>query len=226
MLRKQCVRFPGFAVAWEQYVLSELYIKGGSGGTPKSTNKDFYDGDIPFLGISDITNSNGFIDDTEKHISDKGLKNSAAWIVPKGSISLAMYASVGKLAILNTDVSTSQAFYNMVFDDVDIRDFVYQRLCKANELGEWNILISTGTQANLNAGKVKNFEITLPTEKDEIEKIARFFKSVDSLIALHQRKLSHPIQKYRKRRNALCLNLEHRPFHKRKPLNERNNHAC
>src|SRR5574337_1211595 len=181
--------FAGFADDWEERKLSDLFIKGGSGGTPKSTNKAFYDGDIPFLGISDITKSNGFINNTEKHISSDGLNSSAAWIVSKGAISLAMYASVGKLAILNIDAATSQAFYNMIFDDYDLRDLVYQRLNKANELSEWNKLISTGTQSNLNADKVKNFQMYLPKKHDEIKLISTFFKQIDNTIALHQRKL-------------------------------------
>src|SRR5574340_1290921 len=183
------LRFAGFADDWEERKLSDLFIKGGSGGTPKSTNKAFYDGDIPFLGISDITKSNGFINNTEKHISADGLNSSAAWIVSKGAISLAMYASVGKLAILNIDAATSQAFYNMIFDDYDLRDLVYQRLNKANELSEWNKLISTGTQSNLNADKVKNFQMYLPKKHDEIKLISTFFKQIDNTIALHQRKL-------------------------------------
>ena len=183
------LRFAGFADDWEERKLSDLFIKGGSGGTPKSTNKAFYDGDIPFLGISDITKSNGFINNTEKHISSDGLNSSAAWIVSKGAISLAMYASVGKLAILNIDAATSQAFYNMIFDDYDLRDLVYQRLNKANELSEWNKLISTGTQSNLNADKVKNFQMYLPKNHDEIKLISTFFKQIDNTIALHQRKL-------------------------------------
>ena len=183
------LRFKGFTDDWEERKLSDLFIKGGSGGTPKSTNKAFYDGDIPFLGISDITKSNGFINNTEKHISSDGLNSSAAWIVSKGAISLAMYASVGKLAILNIDAATSQAFYNMIFDDYDLRDLVYQRLNKANELSEWNKLISTGTQSNLNADKVKNFQMYLPKNHDEIKLISTFFKQIDNTIALHQRKL-------------------------------------
>ena len=183
------LRFEGFTDGWEERKLSDLFIKGGSGGTPKSTNKAFYDGDIPFLGISDITKSNGFINNTEKHISSDGLNSSAAWIVSKGAISLAMYASVGKLAILNIDAATSQAFYNMIFDDYDLRDLVYQRLNKANELSEWNKLISTGTQSNLNADKVKNFQMYLPKNHDEIKLISTFFKQIDNTIALHQRKL-------------------------------------
>lgn len=183
------LRFEGFTDDWEELKLSELIQKGGSGGTPKSTNKTYYDGDIPFLGISDISKSNGYIDDTEKHISEKGLNNSSAWIVPKGAISLAMYASVGKLAILNTDAATSQAFYNMVFEYESIRDYVYHRLGRANDLGEWTKLISTGTQANLNADKVKNFEIQVPQSIDEMKDISTFFNQLDIFITLQQRKL-------------------------------------
>ncbi|WP_449260327.1 restriction endonuclease subunit S [Enterococcus casseliflavus] len=183
------IRFPGFTGDWEERKLETLFEKGGSGGTPKSTNPDYYRGDIPFLGISDISNSNGYIKKTEKSITLEGLNNSAAWIVPKGAISLAMYASVGKLSILNIDVATSQAFYNMVFNDDRLRDFVYQRLSMANDLGEWIKLISTGTQANLNADKVKNFVIQLPSNIEEIGKIGSFLNQIDNTIILHQRKL-------------------------------------
>ena len=184
------VRFGEFSEEWKLYKLSEVFVKGGSGGTPKSTNKTYYDGNIPFLGISDISKSRGFIHDTEKHISDEGLKNSAAWIVPSGAISLAMYASVGKLAILNTELATSQAFYNMIFEDDDLRNYVYQCLCKANEFGEWIKLISTGTQANLNADKVKNFEIAIPSNKKEVSKISNLFMQMDQHIILQQYKLN------------------------------------
>lgn len=177
------IRFEGFSGTWKKCNLVSLFEKGGSGGTPKSTVKEYYEGDIPFLSISDISNSNGFIYDTEKHISNEGVKNSSAWIVPKGAISLAMYASVGKVAILNTTAATSQAFYNMVFENDSLRDFIYQRLTKASVEGEWIKLISTGTQANLNAEKVKKFEFYIPSEKEEVKKISNFLMKVDSFIA-------------------------------------------
>lgn len=179
------IRFEEFTDAWEQRKLKELFVKGGSGGTPRSTNKDYYKGEIPFLGISDISNSNGYIYYTQKHISEEGLNNSSAWIVPKGAITLAMYASVGKVAILNVDVATSQAFYNMVFNDKTIRDFIYQRLVKANINEEWRELISTGTQSNLNAEKVKNFQIQLPKNKGEQSKIGKIFNQLDNIITLN-----------------------------------------
>lgn len=185
-VNKPALRFEGFEEDWEKFMLSELFIKSGSGGTPKSNNKEYYNGHIPFLSISDISNSNGYINTTEKTITEKGLNNSAAWVVPSGSISLAMYASVGKLAILNIDAATSQAFYNMVFDDNNLRNYVYHRLSKSEIFGEWNKLISTGTQSNLNANKVKSFELFIPISKKEIENISLLFTKLDKIITLKQ----------------------------------------
>jgi type I restriction enzyme S subunit len=182
------LRFKGFTDTWEQCKLGQIISKGGSGGTPLSTNPEYYNGDIPFLSISDITNSDGYIYVTEKNITDLGLNNSAAWIVPKESVSLAMYASVGKVAILKENVATSQAFYNLVFDDLRTRDFVFQFLKKMDINKEWNSLISTGTQANLNAEKVKQLLIKFPKDIEEQSKIGSMFSSIDSLITLHQRK--------------------------------------
>ena len=163
-----------------------MFAYGGSGGTPSSVNRDYYNGDIPFLNISDLKERN--IRFTEKQITTLGLRNSAAWIVPAGSISLAMYASVGKVGIICNDTATSQAFYNMVVQDIFVRNFLYTRLEKADAYNEWEPCISTGTQRNLNAEKVKNFKIKIPS-RHEMNQIGSIFEVLDSLITLHQRKL-------------------------------------
>ena len=182
------IRFKGFTEAWEQRKIGDLIIKGGSGGTPSTSNQSYYSGLIPFLSITDISNSDGFISDTEKHITKEGLDSSAAWIVPAGSISLAMYASVGKVAILKENVATSQAFYNMVFANEETRNYCFQYL-KMMEINDaWKPLISTGTQANLNADKVKNLTLTIPKNLKEQEIIGTYLSNLDSLITLHQRK--------------------------------------
>ncbi|HIT45188.1 MAG TPA: restriction endonuclease subunit S [Candidatus Aphodovivens excrementavium] len=173
------------ASAWEQRKLGELYVRSGSGGTPKAGNPAYYGGSIPFLGISDMNGR--FITHTEKSITEKGLANSAAWIVPAGSVSLAMYASVGKVGITCCDIATSQAFFNMVFDSSITRDFVYARLDKADCEDEWRGLVSTGTQSNLNAKKVRMWQLAVPSLPEQ-QAIGAFFRDFDDLIALHQRK--------------------------------------
>ena len=180
------IRFTGFTEAWEQRKVKDLFAYGGSGGTPSSDNQDYYNGNIPFLNISDLKERN--IRFTEKQITALGLRNSAAWIVPAGSISLAMYASVGKVGIICNDTATSQAFYNMVVQDIFVRNFLYTRLEKADTCNEWEPYISTGTQRNLNAEKVRNFKINIPSIH-EMNHIGSIFEVLDSLITLHQRKL-------------------------------------
>lgn len=180
------IRFKGFTGAWEQRKLGELYEKAGSGGTPNASNASFYMGTIPFLGISDIKGR--YITKTAKHISEKGLKNSAAWMVPSGAISLAMYASVGKVGITSVELATSQAFYNMVFASSSLRNFIFSRLEKASDNDEWLPLVSTGTQSNLNADKIKNWCISVPNSNEQ-KLVGEFFKKLDNLLTLHQRKL-------------------------------------
>ena len=174
-----------YTPAWEQRKLGELIQLGGSGGTPSANNPDYYGGDIPFLSIADINGRD--ITNTAKTLTDEGLQNSAAWIVPSGAVSLAMYASVGKVGIIRQDTATSQAFYNMAFDNEALRDFVFTRLEKAEADSEWEPYISTGTQRNLNADKVKSFSLDVPSN-EEASEISAYFANLDDLITLHQRK--------------------------------------
>ena len=171
--------------SWEQRKLGEMYIQSGSGGTPSASNSDYYGGSIPFLSIADISERD--ITATSKSISELGLKNSTAWIVPAGAVSLAMYASVGKVGIIRQDTATSQAFFNMVFNSDNLRDFVYYRLERAEKNDEWEPYISTGTQRNLNAEKVQSLRLMVPSET-EMRVIGALLSTFDHLITLHQRK--------------------------------------
>ena len=99
-----------------------------------------------------------------------------------------MYASVGKVAILKENTATSQAFYNLVFDNSTTRNIVFQILKKKEINNEWMPVISTGTQANLNAEKVRETVVAIPINIEEQKKISSLLFKLDSLITLHQRK--------------------------------------
>jgi type I restriction enzyme S subunit len=60
--------------------LDTLFSKGKAGGTPTSTNKEYYNGEIPFLSINDITKQGKYVRYTENHLSQSGLENSSAWV--------------------------------------------------------------------------------------------------------------------------------------------------
>ena len=166
---------------WVEKSLGEICIKAQSGGTPKSTNKKFYNGDIPFLSISDITKQGKYLKDTEKSISKEGLDNSSSWLVPINSIIYTMYASVGFVSINKTPIATSQAVFNLILkEDYDI-EFVYYLLVDFKK----NIdkYITTGTQGNLSAQTVKGFVLNIPSKKEQI-KIANFLSKIDDKIEL------------------------------------------
>ena len=174
------LRFAGFSGGWERRQLREVAVKTGSGGTPTSSNPRYYGGSIPFLGIGDINGR--YVDTTQKTLTEEGVANSAAWIVPQGAISLAMYASYGKSAILARPMATSQAFFNIVFRSNVTRDFVFSRLQCAESRHEWDALVSTGTQPNLSGSKLKKWTIGYPSLPEQ-HHIGEFFKVLDSLIA-------------------------------------------
>ncbi|HAJ44441.1 MAG: Restriction modification system DNA specificity domain-containing protein [Candidatus Azambacteria bacterium GW2011_GWE1_42_9] len=172
---------------WEEKKLGEICDKAKSGGTPTSTKKEYYDGSIPFLSIADMTKSGKYILQTEKSISEEGLKNSSAWIVPKGSLIYSMYASVGFVAINQIPLATSQAMINLIPNSKIINlEYLYYYLFFYKKLV--HSFIETGTQGNLNAKIVKNFFVPVPLFLEQ-QKIAGFLTSIDKIIESKQQQI-------------------------------------
>jgi type I restriction enzyme S subunit len=92
---------------WVESTLGEI-ANWGSGGTPKADNPDFYNGEIPWCVIGDLTESEVW--ETEKRITNLGLSNSSAKVIDPGSVLLAMYgASIGRTGISAIPMATNQA---------------------------------------------------------------------------------------------------------------------
>ena len=199
-LFSQKTRFKDFTGEWELKSLGELCKKAKSGGTPKSTIKEYYDGNIPFLSISDITEQGKYLYSTEKTISKKGLENSTSWIVPIDSIIYTMYASVGFVSMNKIELATSQAVLNLMPKSDIYTEYLYYYLVYFQKFV--NKYITTGTQGNLNAETVKNFEINLPTIKEQI-KIAQCLGSIDNKIQTEKELLN----KYQSQKKHLLQNL-------------------
>ena len=134
--------------------LDSLFSKGKAGGTPTSTNKEYYNGEIPFLSINDITKQGKYVRYTENHLSQSGLENSSAWVVPKYSLIMSMYASVGLVTINEIPITTSQAMFAMQLKNKDLLDYLYYYLSyfKYRHIHKY---LETGTQSNINADIVR-----------------------------------------------------------------------
>ena len=174
------LRFKGFTDAWEQRKLGEV-VKSYSGGTPTASNKEYYGGDIPFIRSAEINS-----DTTELYITQKGLDNSSAKIVEKGTILYAMYgATSGEVGISKINGAINQAILAMIPLNYDGKIIAqYLRKNKESIIGKY----LQGGQGNLSANIILELPIQLPG-LEESNQIAYFLESVDNIITLHHRKL-------------------------------------
>lgn len=164
--------------------ISELCRKICSGGTPKSSEPSYYDGDIPWLNTKEINFNR--IYSTERNITNEGLNNSSAKWIESNSVVVAMYgATAGKTAIIKIPLTTNQACCNLMINQekADYR-FVYYAI-KAN-YERLASLANGGAQQNLNAQQIKDFEIPdLPLS--EQKRIADLLSSLDDKIEVNRR---------------------------------------
>ena len=164
---------------WRTYRIGDICKRVCSGGTPKSTEPSYYDGEIPWLNTKEINFNR--ISSTEKHITQSGLDNSSAKWIDKNSVIVAMYgATAAKVAINTIPLTTNQACCNLSIDETkaDYR-FVYYWLC--SHYTELASLANGGAQQNLNAQQIKDFEIKLPEIQIQ-QKIADLLWSIDNKI--------------------------------------------
>jgi type I restriction enzyme S subunit len=95
---------------WDWVALLDL-AELGTGHTPSRHHPEYWDGDIPWIGIRDAgAHHGGSIQDTAQHVSELGLKHSAARLLPRDTICLSRTASVGYVVRMGRDMATSQDF--------------------------------------------------------------------------------------------------------------------
>ncbi len=179
-------RLPGFSGEWEVKRLGEL-ADMGSGGTPPSSNPSFYDGEIPWVAIADMTKGGKFISHTERNLSNEGFSNCAAQMFSAGTVLYAMYASLGECSIASVPLSSSQAILGIRVKEKLSNEFLYYYLQsikpKVKTLGQ------QGTQANLNKGMVQDFSLQLPPVIEQTA-IATILSDMDTELATLESRLA------------------------------------
>ena len=101
-----------------------------SGGTPSKTKNEYWkNGNIPWIKISDFKEK--YIKCSDEKITKNGLENSSAKLLKKGTILYTIFASVGKVAILDIEATTNQAIVgvNLKENNLVDKDFLYYFLC-------------------------------------------------------------------------------------------------
>ena len=145
---------------WERKKIGEI-AETGSGGTPLTSNRSFYDmGNIPWINSAELNNS--YIIDTKNYITEEGLKNSSAKIFPANSLLIALYgATAGKVSLLSIPASTNQAICAiMPFSDI----YIYYLKFYLSDLYKFLVQVSSGSaRDNLSQELIRNLEVTIPS---------------------------------------------------------------
>ena len=167
------LRFPEFTGEWERHKLSEV-CSFYSGGTPSSSKKEYYNGNIPFIRSGELHK-----DYTELFITEAGLSNSAAKLVETGDLLLALYgATSGDIAISKIKGAINQAI-------LCIRTKQNKKFIESVWNKHVERLLQTylqGGQGNLSADIVKNIPFYFANSNEQ-DKLAKFISLLDERIA-------------------------------------------
>ncbi|PEG96926.1 recombinase XerD [Lactobacillus sp. UMNPBX9] len=155
------------------------------GGTPSTKVKEYWDGDINWYSPVEIGNSI-YTSGSVKRITKLGLEKSSAKILPKGTVLFTSRAGIGNTAILSKEAVTNQGFQSIVPKKKLLDSyFIFTETPFLKKYGEINGAGSTFVEVS--GKQMAKMPLRLPLLEEQ-KKIGVFFKQIDSLIALHQRK--------------------------------------
>lgn len=178
-------RFKGFEGEWEAVKLKEIADIIG-GGTPSTSNKDYWNGKIDWYSPTEIGN-HVYASGSLKTITELGLQKCSATILPANrTILFTSRAGIGDMAILIKDGATNQGFQSLVLKDLIDIYFIYSMGYKIKEYALTNASGSTFLEVS---GKIlENMDVILPSYKEQ-QKIGQFFKNLDDQITTEEKKL-------------------------------------
>lgn len=184
---------------WEVILVKDFCLDLKSGGTPSRTKYEYWkNGNIPWLKTGEIKNN--VVITTEEYITDKGLNNSSAKLLPVNTVLMSMYgANAGEIGFLKAEVTTNQACCGMICNSVNEAAFLYYHLLINQEFNHSQAI--GGAQQNLSKDYIENIRIVVPKVNfnsisafkifiDKRENIARQNKMLQELQSVLLSKMS------------------------------------
>ena len=177
--QKSNLRFQNFSDEWERCELQNI-ARVISGGTPSTKNNKFWNGNINWYSPTEI-GTNKYVISSRKKISELGLKNSSAKMLPgKETILFTSRAKIGEIAILVEDGCTSQGFQSWIIDSKRVNiEFLYYL---GKNLKKQAIRKASGsTFLEISNHDVKKLKLKVPSLKEQVL-IGKLFASLDTLL--------------------------------------------
>lgn len=163
---------------WKIKPMPEV-VKWGSGGTPKATERSYYEnGTIPWLIIGDL--NDGIVTKSQSKITELGLANSSAKLIPPGTLMVAMYGSIGKLGISGMECCTNQAiaFAKELYNVIPKYMFYYMSFVKPTLIS----MGKGGTQKNISQTVLRSLNVIVPPIEEQqyiVFRIEELFSELD-----------------------------------------------
>lgn len=171
------IRFPEFTSEWNETVLNELGEFLG-GGTPSSSNEDFWSGNIPWISSSDLFENDIYHVNISRFITEDAIRNSATKLCIAPVVLIVSRVGVGKVAYSTKSLCTSQDFINIV-------NFKCNGLYLAYLLSIVMRKAAASTQGTsikgVSSGEIKSKKLFIPNDGEQ-QKIASFLSSIDERI--------------------------------------------
>lgn len=184
---------------WDVKTIGDIATIIG-GGTPSTSNGEYWDGPIQWFTPAEITGVSKYIAKSARTITPSGLKNSSARLLPKGAILLTTRATIGAASILLNEACTNQGFQSLVVNEQCDAEFLYYLIPSFK--GEMMKRASGSTFVEISAKKLASIEIPLPPI-DEQRVIVKALSGIDELISF----LDKAIEKKHQIKEGLMQNF-------------------
>ena len=163
---------------WKEVTIGDVATIIG-GGTPSTLNPSYWNGDIQWFTPAELNDSKKYVSKSERTITEQGLKESSAKLLPKGTVLLTTRASIGLTAILKNPACTNQGFQSLIAKDICCNEFLYYVIPLIKD--EMLSRASGSTFAEISAKKLSTITLQLPPIAEQ-QRIAKALSDVDALI--------------------------------------------
>ena len=154
-----------------------------AGGTPKTKIEEYWNGDVPWITPKDLSSHAGmYISRGERNISQVGLDNSSAKLLPKGTVLFTSRAPIGYVAIARNEVTTNQGFKSIIVDDENDNISIYYLLKNNIDIIENHANGSTFKE--ISGSVMKSLEFGIPSLREQ-KAIAHILSTLDDKIEVN-----------------------------------------
>jgi len=172
---------------WDICLLDSI-ARRGSGHTPDKKHPEYWDGGIKWVSLADSFRlDTRYICETDKNISDLGIKNSSAVLHPKGTVIISRDAGIGKSTTLGSDMAVSQHFIAWVCSKKLNNFFLYYLLQLWKP--KFEAVAIGSTIKTIGLPYFKKLKIPVPCVEEQ-QKIVSTLTSIDNNIEAKQKKLA------------------------------------